>query len=285
MPSEAELRDFLSRLELLSEPITLSPRKPGMAFADALEAATDTGCSLISSRLAYNVLYKKNAWRDNASAWPLWTGTVLAFPASGMPIGDSIEWEDKGTRYFIGTKSFRGLKGAALMLESGSYALVRDGSTEVFLPSRAPLIARGFPQTSGWFGVEELTGLPSEDGPATVRFSRTTEGRVIPVAADYYYVFEGKRHGHAMSLHIPPSSKLGVLVSQVSEHNYPRLIAAKIGSEERAEFLALISEWVERDDGLSRAVADKFHLLGEQRSFFQNSQAMESLARKVRAPR
>lgn len=274
-----ELRDFLSRMELLSEPVVLSAHSEGKTFEEALSLSRGRGLRLISSDFANRVLYQREGWLDNPSAWPVWTGTVVAFPPSGEPFREHVLWTSGGTSYAMDTKKYAGLKGSALVMESGAYDLLapREG-VRIFEPREKPRVVERFPQESRWCGLGPC-GIPAENGKADVMLWRSSEERVIPVAADFYFFFDGRMKGYAFCLGSPPTRRLGALAFAMSESNYPAKISEMVGADERPEFISLLSEWVGSDPCLARAVLAKFSLLEDPRAPFAMSERMIGLKR------
>lgn len=159
----------------------------------------------ISNKLADRLLVE-----GNASMPRIWTGTVVAYPRQGAAFGRNLEFRDSrtGIAYVLETGWLRGERGAAIVLESGSYRLKADGGFQVFVPLERPLALAAFPQESGWCSMDPATALPM-GGPGRERFLWRFEGDAIVAAAR-----ESGRTGWARNdifLNQRPSNRLAVL--------------------------------------------------------------------------
>ncbi|MEW6722877.1 MAG: hypothetical protein AB1324_06455 [Candidatus Micrarchaeota archaeon] len=159
----------------------------------------------ISNKLADRLLVE-----GKASLPRIWTGTVVAYPKQGAAFGNKLEFRDSrtGMTYVLETGWLKGERGAAIVLESGSYRLKEDGGFQVFIPTARPSALPAFPQESGWCSMDPETALPML-GSAKERYLWRFEGDSIVAAAR-----ESGRTGWARTdvfLNQRPSNRLAVL--------------------------------------------------------------------------
>jgi hypothetical protein len=190
----------------------------GAAFDNAFESARSRKTALIPNRFADRLIVEGKAELPR-----FWTGTVVAYPAPGMPFGDNAVFYDQKARlrYVLDTHAIKGERGVALVLEPGTYELVPNRAERIFRPKAAPMILPAFPQESGWFNVDEATLLPVL-GHGKARFLwRLPSEAVLPAA---------REHGHRgwarfdIFLNQKPSSKFGAL----HQSDYREVAAAAV---------------------------------------------------------
>ncbi|MCI0503700.1 hypothetical protein L0Y65_03230 [Candidatus Micrarchaeota archaeon] len=175
---------------------------PGAAFEQALAAGRSRKTTLIQNKLAGRVLH------DGREGMPrIWTGTVVAFPAPGAPFGDTTTYLDRISRlrYILDTRRIKGERGAALVLEAGTYGLACINGERIYQPAAPPLILPAFPQSGGWFDEDQATGLPVLGMRGKLFLWRTMEEAILPVARDWGASGWAKRD---IFLNQRPSSRL-----------------------------------------------------------------------------
>src|SRR5512143_2437932 len=141
-------------------------------------------------------------------AFPIWTGTLVAYPGSRRMFGDAVEFSCRPYTYVLDTSEFKGIKGAALVFED--FELRRDGAWKVFLPRGRPMLIERFPQEPGWFGMHGTSGIPVVQETSEKRFLfRLEAARVGPAARDFGP--EGRMKNDVL-LHHRLSQKMGAII-------------------------------------------------------------------------
>lgn len=173
---------------------------------------------MISNREADMLLIEGRMGRADG---PLWTKTVVAYPAAGEAFGSAVVYKDRdGKRYKMDCTDFRGEKGIALVMEEYDVKYDPAEMVHLFVPRLSIMAVEGFPQATGWYETDE-TGMPC--GKALMTSASIVQGlnrterylhringeRVGPVArghGDQYGEF-GLR-GFDINMRYSPSAKL-----------------------------------------------------------------------------
>ncbi len=175
---------------------------------------------LITNLLADRLLSERPM--AGMGSFPIWTGTVVAYPGSGKMFGDSVEYSCRPCTYVLDTSEFKGVKGAALVFED--FELRTDGAWKVFLPRGRPALIERFPQESGWYGMHEHSGVPVVKETGEKRFLfRLESARVGPVSRDFGPDGAMK---HDVLLHHRLSQKMGAIIIEQPGSNVIRLEVA-----------------------------------------------------------
>lgn len=178
----------------------------GAAFIDVFRASQSNCRRLLSSRLADRVLVDEG--REVPRSW---TGTIVAYPAPNGPFGDTVSlWDGRlRMRIVLDTSALKGERGVALVLDPGTYDIVRDNGPHMVIPREPPLIVPAFPQENGWYSLDERSGLPVF-GTGKKRFLWRHSSEAVVAAA--------REHGHGgwarldVFLNQKPSAKLASLL-------------------------------------------------------------------------
>ncbi|MEW6722101.1 MAG: hypothetical protein AB1324_02480 [Candidatus Micrarchaeota archaeon] len=125
------------------------PSMGGASFREAFVNAGKEGRRLISNRKAEELL-GNGGWIDFEYAFPVWTGTVVAYPPARKEFGVLVDVIDGTERYLLDTMGFAGRGGIALVFEPGTYELGGEGNLHIFVPRERPLVIENFPQESGF---------------------------------------------------------------------------------------------------------------------------------------
>ncbi len=152
---------------------------------------------------------------------PIWTRTIVAYPRSGACFSHSLEYSCRPTTYVLDTSDFRGIRGAALLIED--FELRADGSSALIVPKGKPLLLENFPQESGWFPAHP-SGIPLERGEGPERFlCRLEAERVGPVVRG---PGPDMKLGRDVFLHHRPTQRLGAIFEEEPASNVVHLPTA-----------------------------------------------------------
>jgi hypothetical protein len=156
-------------------------------------------------------------------AYPIWTGTIVAYPEANGIFRDAVEFSCRPFTYVLGTSAYRGMKGAALVFED--FDLRIDGQWKVFVPRVPPALIERFPQEPGWYGMDSGSGIPVVKETPERRFLlRIEAARVGPAARDFG---PDGRMRHDVLLQHRLSRKMGAIIhDEQAGSNVIRLEAA-----------------------------------------------------------
>jgi hypothetical protein len=170
----------------------------GTGFIEAAGVAEACGRKLISSRKAGDLL-ESGKWIDFESAFPLWTGTLVAYPECNKAFGVIIDLIDGGFRYWMDTDFVAGRSGIALVLESGTYDIHDETRIKVIVPHIPPAQV-DFPQGNGQVSCGLLEG----------HVIRSSEGGIF-AAVRGHDINEHAKRKQSIRLNEPFSRTFGVL--------------------------------------------------------------------------
>lgn len=159
------------------------------------------------SNLMADRLLTERPLRD-VEPFPIWTGTIVAYPERGGKFQDTLEFMCRPFVYALDTSEFRGERGIALVFED--FELRPEGNFRIFVPRGELTALRSFPQEPGWYGMEPESGIPVIESRGPRRFLfRTEAARVGAASRDYGH--EGKS-SLDVYLHHRPTQKLGAIL-------------------------------------------------------------------------
>ena len=122
------------------------------AALDALKLAESEGRSL-ATNLEVDAFLQMDEWRQFSSAFPVWTGTLVAYKAPGVPFGETVEFE--GLTFKV-PKKFQMKVNCVLVCNHPDFK--RDGG--IFIPGKS-LRCIAFPSTDGWYLPDKESGIPN----------------------------------------------------------------------------------------------------------------------------
>ena len=191
-----------------------------LPFKAAKRISEKEGYLLISNRLADALLH---SYMRASLPVIFWTGTIVAYPASGTPFKSFICYTDphSKTKYVLDVPNrFVGRENCALVMMPDAYLLGPNGRkfTEYFALSE-PIIVPHFPNTGvGSFGSHGLTQIPVENGEGKKRelwraLSSEYVGPVVRMHANH----EGENWRDNIYICLPPSKPLPVVVEKIKD--------------------------------------------------------------------
>ena len=151
------------------------------AFDQALAQGHVRSTALVKNKLAGRVLAEAKAELPR-----VWTGTVVAYPGAGAAFGDSLVMLDMSgrSRFVLDTKFVKGERGAAIVLESGTYELKGTNGERVYMPKSPPTLLPGFPQEDGWFDADAETGIAVRGPNKRLYLWRLPTDTIVAVARE-----------------------------------------------------------------------------------------------------
>jgi hypothetical protein len=161
-----------------------------VVYADFRKALTLSEGRMPSSKPAHKALCGEcSPLNFRVPLWtPVWTRSIVAYPASGMPFGESMVYEDaRGARCALDTRPFRGRMNIALVLDD--YVIREDSGVFVFEPRAKVKTIDDFPQKPGHshlFGADPETSLPVSNGPGKVALWRNMHASIVPAVWAVY---------------------------------------------------------------------------------------------------
>jgi hypothetical protein len=151
------------------------------AFTDAYAKGAAMSTTLVRNKLAQRVMAEGKIELPR-----VWTGTVVAYPGVGAAFGDSLAMLDRygRLRFVLDTMFVKGERGAAIVLEAGTYDIQGSNGERVFVPKSRPSLMGGFPQEDGWFDEDRESGLPVLGTARRLYLWRLPAGGIVPVARE-----------------------------------------------------------------------------------------------------
>ena len=150
-----------------------------------------------------------------------WTETIVAYPKSNEPIGDSIEWIDTSTalRQYLDTKNFKGLKGVALVFDGFTFSA--DRSTILYHPVSEIVVVENFPQEKHSGSKDPRTGIPilsKMDFPHYPSYDlvRVDDQWVGSIVRSYSRIANPDNFDNIYYVSFKPSCTLGVFVVETT---------------------------------------------------------------------
>lgn len=149
----------------------------GMDAITAISTANKNGVRIISNREFDSRMLPADNWKSEKEAYPVWTGTLVAFRGKGEKLGESVAYQSLGVTYILEVpKEYQDERNAALVVNHGFLAIENDpmtpripliiprveGNTVVYEITDKGQIAlfRGFPQEDGYYLVDNRFGIP-----------------------------------------------------------------------------------------------------------------------------
>ena len=196
----------------------------GVSADKAFQLAKSEGLTLISNKKADDLL-RTDEWKTVRGAWPIHTGTMVAFTEPGKKLGATVEYKDPGSGltwvFEVPTGvGLRNLKDTLLAIEYPNYDLVVDDKKKrviVTPQNKLVVLVTNFPSENGWFATHPETAItinkPLDSGDPDARHLWRISQRVGPVVrGDCNLVRRGVSLGD--DDYFWPSNSLGVLVEQ-----------------------------------------------------------------------
>lgn len=200
------------------EPKILARYGPSKTFMEALELSEKEGKRLLTNLEADEILQNPDAYAENKSLFPCWTGLLLVYEMPGVPFGKFVKDAQTGWVFDI-PKKYQGQKNMALVLEQKNFK-IEKGEYDLTLVKATKMDAIPFPERDGWYISEEKYGIPSgekseESNPKARYLWRITDSDPIhPVARyDFWGGYDGRRVNCYL---LPDSGRLGVGVVEPS---------------------------------------------------------------------
>jgi hypothetical protein len=188
----------------------LSPRSAQLDYERLSELACRRGMRLISNRLADRVLAEPALRQGYPGAWPICTSTCVAYPAAGAKLGQTIEYDVRPKRFVLDTKGFSGEKDVALVFES--YHVERENGWSIIVPQGGMTAIERFPKESGWYGMDDGTGIPIAAETGERRYLwRSSGARIGFVARDWG---TDGRFARDVFIHHRPGQPFGAIASE-----------------------------------------------------------------------
>ncbi len=159
-----------------------SPSTAGSAFLERFAQVERSGRRLLSNLFADRLLVEGGLRTPR-----IWTGTIAAYPAPGCPLGATLSMRDNVSRLRLSLEcgALKGERGIALVLEPGTYRIIRHNGELFISPNSQPIILPAFPQESGWHALDPATGIP-QLGRGERRFLwRLPSEAVVPAAREH----------------------------------------------------------------------------------------------------
>ncbi|MBN1169597.1 hypothetical protein JXA56_01100 [Candidatus Micrarchaeota archaeon] len=156
-----------------------------VSFPEAYKFASEQPMGMISNSAAKTL---SNRRVNELSTFRFWTGSIIAYPETGKAFEDEIRIKNSyGIEYCLDTSMFLGMRGAAIVFDTGSYDFVQEGKMFIVKPKKDERIdiIYNFPQFgSQRFAIHESTGV-SLDIEGTVMMYRKEETTFAPIARSF----------------------------------------------------------------------------------------------------
>ncbi|MFN7991873.1 MAG: hypothetical protein U0R44_07000 [Candidatus Micrarchaeia archaeon] len=201
----------------------LRDQRNGLPFLEANALAESNGSRLARSR-EFDEFFSRIPGPPLTLSNNAWTETILAYPKPRKPVGDSIEWTDirTGLRYVLDSQDFKGQKNIALAFDG--FKACQDGKTIALIPASGVVAIERFPQESGFYSSDPLTGIPVDDGsdhrpgyPGTKHLSRDNNDQWVgPIVRSYSRIRIPDNLDLDIYACFRPSSNFGVFIAEKS---------------------------------------------------------------------
>jgi len=136
----------------------------GVPMEEALRRADDAGLVIASNKRIDRALTSSEGWKSIIDAFPLWTGTLVAYEEPGKRFGKTFEWSDYPDRhrYVLDVpEEHQGKKNVVLVAEHPNFAIERDGITRIIHAKEVGIVAKVPANTGGWYSGDPVYDIPS----------------------------------------------------------------------------------------------------------------------------
>jgi hypothetical protein len=191
------------------------PFKPGLTFDQILPLVDKEGLVIASNKRLDRALvdskddapYHLTEWQLINSAFPCWSGTLVAYARPGAEFGGTIiygapdiRYNDpgRGIKYILSVpQEYQKVKNGILIAEHPGYVLAPDGPNSFVVNATKVDLLEKFPAKNGWYLPDDVHGIPcgsevDEKTPGARNIHRISDTeRISFVARDcgnLYYV-------------------------------------------------------------------------------------------------
>jgi hypothetical protein len=141
----------------------------GVPMEEALQRADEAGLVIASNKRIDRALYssegwKSKVWKSIIDAFPLWTGTLVAYEEPGVRFGKTFEWSDYPDRhrYVLDVpEEHQGKKNVVLVAEHPNFTVEQDGMTRIIHAKEVGIVAKVPSNTGGWYSGDPVYSIPS----------------------------------------------------------------------------------------------------------------------------
>jgi hypothetical protein len=191
---------------------------------EALRRADEAGLVIASNKRIDQALYssegwKSKVWKSIIDAFPLWTGTLVAYEEPGRCFGKTFEFTECRTknRYVLEVpEEHRGKADVVLVAEHPNFTIEQDGRTRIIHAKEVGILTNVPAVTGGWY-----LGDPVHDIPSGKRVDKRSEAARLIVRG--YSDFSGFFDPYSVCLGHRPSDCFGVVVEGTPEQIAARL--------------------------------------------------------------
>jgi hypothetical protein len=161
---------------------------------------------VIASNLELDAVLRSGDWNKWRDAWACWSGTLVAYKASGVPFGETVEF--RGWVFKV-PKQFQAKTNSVLVVNHPDFRV--EGET--FIPGKS-VACIPIPAGNGWYKPDPVFGIPNAEKTGTEEdgyLYRQNEDYVgLVVRWDGGFVDDLRRY---VGLFFYPGYHLGVLES------------------------------------------------------------------------
>jgi hypothetical protein len=142
----------------------LTPFAKGVPMDEALRRADEAGLVIASNKRIDRALTSSGGWKSIIDAFPLWTGTLVAYEEPGVRFGKTFEWSDYPDRhrYVLDVpEEHQGKKNVVLVAEHPNFTIEQDGMTRIIHAKEVGIVAKVPANTGGWYSGDPVYDIPS----------------------------------------------------------------------------------------------------------------------------
>jgi hypothetical protein len=201
----------------------LTPFAKGVPMEEALRRADDAGLVIASNKRIDRALTSSEGWKPIIDAFPIWTGTLVAYEEPDVRFGKTFEWSDYPDRhrYVLDVpEEHQGKKNVVLVAEHPNFTIEQDGMTRIIHAKEAGIVEKVPANTGGWYSGDPVYSIPS--GKQVNKHSDAARiivrgYRGIRLVVRGYSDFQDYIDPYGVSISHRPQDRFGVVVEGTPE--------------------------------------------------------------------
>ncbi len=202
----------------------LVKRANGVPMEEALQRADEAGLVIASNKRIERAIMERKERRSILDAFPLWTGTLVAYDEPGQRLGKTFEYTEArtGNRYVLDVpEEHQGRANVVLVAEHPDFTIEKDGMNRIIHAKRLGILAR-VPTIlgGGWYHGDHVHAIPcgkkvDKNSESARILGAGYRGIRLVVRGDDS--FQGLITFCTVSLNYRPSDRFGVVVEGTPE--------------------------------------------------------------------